>query len=216
MLARTARTLLVCSLLCSVLASCAAPQEPASDSLITGDAIGPVTMSMTESDVIAAVGAASIERREAYLGEGYCALATHVFPDTSSEIEILGRDSTYSEIVALTIDAPGAPWRTRLGVGVGSTLTELESLAGHPISFAGFEFDNAGAATWSEPGAELAIRVRLPAGWETTIGTDPRFDELVGDRPVSSDHPLIRSVNVTVWRLSLRGSPLGPRSYSCS
>jgi hypothetical protein len=112
-------------------------------------------------------------------------------------------DSTTSE--QALIERNGSRWRTAAWVHVGTTLRELEALnSGRPLRFMGFAWDYGGTGSWSEQGAGRMRIVLHPdsASWATG-SRDPRAGEIMGDREVSSSHPLIRRMNVRVERMSI-------------
>ncbi|MEQ1857047.1 MAG: hypothetical protein ABL963_11270 [Longimicrobiales bacterium] len=61
-------------------------------------------------------------------------------------------DTTYAQVAALSIAKVTSPWRTPQGARIGSTLVELEGLAGAPVPFSGFGWDYGGSANWDEGG----------------------------------------------------------------
>ena len=206
------------SLLASVAAltqASAQARAPGADSVISREGIGPVRVSMSEGELVEALGAESVERFDAYIGEGFCAPGSRVFPDTDAEIEVLWSDPTYSVIAAVRVERDGSPWRTPDGVGVGSTLRELEASAGAPVEFSGFGWDYGGRATWSEGDLRLGLTLAATQESESAVSADARYVELLGERRVQSDHPLVRRLSVFVVQASLAGLAAVETEYEC-
>lgn len=193
------------------------PPRPraAPDSTITDSGIGPVRLAMSESDLIGLFGPDAVVRHDSYVGEGYCAPGSRVFPDRETEIEVQWSDRTYAVIASLALGRPDSPWRTPAGVRIGSTLKELESLAGQPIQFGGFGWDYGGGATWSEGDLSIGLRLGATPESEAEVRADPRFPELLGERTVRSDHPVARRLDIVVERIYLRGPGRPETEYEC-
>jgi hypothetical protein len=176
--------------------------------------IGPAIAGRSESALRELLGPGQVVHADVYIGEGYCSPGARVFPGSPEEIEIVWSDSTLATPATVTVGEPGSPWRTESGVGVGTTLRELESLAGGPLELMGFGWDYGGGAWWPEEGGELALQLALdPASRDAQID-DPRYGEILGDRLVRSDHPILRAMTVRVEAVSVN---LGPRNveYTC-
>jgi hypothetical protein len=182
--------------------------------IVPGVGIGPVTANVSERALIDSLGAANVVRTHAHIGEGVCAPGSRVYPDTPAELEVMWTDSTYSQPARITLARPGSEWRTPRGVGLGSTLAELEALAGTPISFSGFGWDYGGGAQWEEGDDAIGLRMSPDSASQAAAERDPRYTEILGDRLISSDHPLVRTMTIRVERiyLTFRGIEL---EYQC-
>jgi hypothetical protein len=198
-------------------ASAAAPPH---DWLIVPDTrIGPVRRGTTERALTQLLGEERVVRREAHIGEGFCATGSRLYPGTPEELEVLWSDSTYSEPAAARVAGARSRWRTSRGVGVGTSLSELERVAGAPVEFGGFGWDYGGGATWTESTAEASGTIVLELApnpdSSSVVASDPRYSEILGERTVRSDHPLIRRLDVRVERLTVR---LGrwPTEHECA
>ena len=169
--------------------------------------IGPVTGTSSESDLIALLGNARVIRREAHIGEGFCATGSALYPGTPDEVEVLWSDSTYTRPAIARVSGAEGRWRSMRGVRVGSSLAELEQIAAEPVRFSGFGWDYGGGSSWSEetPEGSALILLRLAPNPDSVarVANDPRYPEILGDRQVSSDHPLLRRLDVRVERMSV-------------
>ena len=175
------------------------------DSLIVpGSRLGPVDSSSSEAMLVERAGADRVARRPAYLGEGFCAPGSVVFPGTADSLIVTWTDSSRTRPASVTVTGEGSGWRTAAGVRIGTTLKELESLRGAPLTFMGFDWDYGGGGRWTEPGGG-DVRIVLAPDREAmnALADDPRIREILGDREVSSDHPLIRGMEVRVVRIDI-------------
>lgn len=204
------RVMLVCaSLIAGVLALACGPRDSgespgaANDWLIVPETrVGPIDSSASERALIERLGPSRVIRRDAYLGEGFCAPGSVIFPGTADSVHVTWTDSTYSHPASVSVTGAGSRWRTPAGVRIGSSLVELESLSGGPIRFMGFGWDYGGSATWTEPvGGDVGIVLGASRASMDSASADPRFREILGERQVSSDHPLIRRMDVRVERI---------------
>lgn len=168
--------------------------------LVTPARIGPVTPEIGR-DLLAAMLADDALEQAVYIGEGQCAPGMVLFPGTLNEVEIIWLDDDGSAPAAVQLRSSGSDWRTPKGVTVGTSLKELEQWAGDVLTFSGFGWDYGGSLLWEEEG-DLRLRF-LPGGGEMArVAGDPRYGEILGDREVRSDHPLIRSMTIRVGMMS--------------
>jgi hypothetical protein len=187
------------------------------DWLVVADTrIGPVTAETSERALIELLGAANVERREAHIGEGFCAPGSALYPGKADEVEVLWGDTTYTEPATVRVSGAGSRWRSVLGVQVGTALAELERIAGGPVQFSGFGWDYGGGASWTEPagqgGGEGTIVLQLAPDPDSfaALAREPGYREVIGERQVRSDHPIVRRLNVRVERMSVPlGRPVG-------
>jgi hypothetical protein len=198
----------------------ASPPAPSHDWLIVADTrIGPVDGTTTEQALIELLGAERVVRREAHIGEGFCAPGSALYPGTPDEVEVLWSDSTYSAPAVVRVAVEGSRWRSGLGVAVGTTLAELQEKTGRPVELSGFGWDYGGGASWSEPAGEsqgtLALELAPNPDSLGAVSTDPRYPEILGDKTVRSDHPLLQRLDVRVERIGVRfGRPM--TEHECS
>lgn len=193
----------------------AAPATPASDSLITASGIGPVLNTMSEAELVDRLGPDAVERRDTPIGEGFCTPGGRVFPDSDAEIRVVWSDTTRTAISMLTVREAGSPWHTPAGVRIGSTLKELEAIKGEPVEFLGFEWDYGGGATWTEDGLRLRLYLGPTAESADPLRGDPQYREIIGDRLVRSDHPLVRRLTILVGSISLEGPAQAQVQFMC-
>lgn len=181
------------------------PVSPADWRVVPGVRIGPVDSTTSEQALVERLGADRVVRRDAHIGEGFCAPASVIDPGTRDSVTVIWADSSYLRPAAVIVEGTGSRWRTAAWVHVGTTLRELEALrAGVPLRFMGFGWDYGGTGAWREQGTgEMRIVLHPDSASYATASRDPRAREIMGDREVSSNHPLIRRMNVRVERMSI-------------
>ena len=161
------------------------PAEVAPDTaLIPGERAGPITATTTLADLEARFGAAALSPVEVDLGEGFTAAGVRVRDGEDDAISVLWEDPSRVRVTQLRDLGPA--WRTPEGVGLGTTLAELEAAAG-PFELLGFGWDYSGTvlltgtalAAWD---GLLVLRMRPTA-------PDASVDRVLGDNPYASSNP---------------------------
>ncbi len=169
--------------------------------LVAPDRVGPVTPEINRDRLVAMLADDAVERA-VYIGEGQCAPGMVLFPETLNEAEIIWLDDDGSTPATVQLRSSGSDWRTNKGVTVGTSLKELEHLAGDVVTFSGFGWDYGGSLLWAEEEGDLHLRL-LPGGGEMEqVSGDPLYREILGDREVRSDHPLVRRMTIRVGMMS--------------
>ena len=88
----------------------------------------------------------------------------------------------------------GTPWKTQSGIGMGSSLEDLEDVNGGPFKFYGFEWDYAGTTNeWQDGKINKNLTVVL-----TPVNPEAVFPELLGDQLFSSENPKAREAGLKV------------------
>ncbi len=184
------------------------PDEPDPWRIVPGKSFGPVDQSTSRSDLDQFFGASNVEEGTLYIGEGFCVPATIVFPGTDNELTVAWQSPEHDNVAMLRVEKPGGRWSTAEGIRVGTTVAQLEELKGEPIEFGGFGWDYGGGADWQGLGLRLAPDAKI----YRSLGNDPRFGEILGEKTVRSDHPLIRRMKITVVLIQISfGAPYGER-----
>ena len=189
---------------CLVVAPGLSGQEAAHDWLIVpGVRIGPVRASTSERSLVALLGAAKVSRRDAYVGEGICAPGSVLYAGTPDELVVAWADSTFSVPATVEVGRAGGQWHTPMGVRIGLPLAALEQFAGKPQEFSGLGWDYGGRGTWVEEPGEIDFEIEPDSLLAARMFADPRQAEILGERMVRSDHPLIQALKPAIDHLWL-------------
>jgi hypothetical protein len=166
--------------------------------IVPGVRVGGVTAGTTLAQLRSLYGARNVRAKKVHVGEGQFVDGLVLFPGTRAEVEFRYGDGT-KRIALAVISKPKSPWKTRSGIGIGTTGARLERLNGKPFSLYGFEWDYSGRlASWN--GGKLPASlipdfkpgVRLPAR---------QAQKVMGDAKFSSANPVMRRSKIVVYRL---------------
>ncbi len=166
--------------------------------IVPGERIGSIKKTTSRRDLVRLFGAEQVADRWIYLVEGFCTPGTVVFPASSNEVEVTWTSEDREAPASVGVSHPSGRWATDDGVRIGTTLEELERLAGEPIRFGGFGWDYGGGAAWRG----LSLGLEPDADDLSTLRDHPRLDEIYGERSVRSDHPVVRALTIRVVRMT--------------
>ena len=159
-------------------------------SLATPQGVAGITREITPDSLEMLFFGETIEYTRENLGEGMFVEGTVVSPGTDRELAVIW----YDDGTPLEVRMRGAYWRTAEGIGMGSTLTELEEAIGE-FEILGYAWDNEGyALLWETPYNGLFIRL-LPRDGESP-------SEFIGDSAFPSS--LLRDLNPVVVDFRVR------------
>ena len=171
--------------------------------IVVGERFGPIRETTTRAQLVSLFGRGQVIDRPVSIGEDLCTPGTVVFANTNNEIEIGWQDNARTRVAFVRAIKQGGAWRTRRGVRVGTSLRELESIAGKTLTFLGFEWDYGGGMAWTEDGKSLRLEVDPDEESAALVSGD-----ISGDREVRSDHPVIRKMKIYVtWMRQDWGRP---------
>ena len=190
-----------------LLSPCLA-EVPAYQQIISGKQVGPVTINSTRADIAAIVGTAYMEEGEVYLGEGMTSPATVVYPGHPNRtIKVVWKPGPKETATPESVWIMGeeSEWKTPSGISLGPGLAELQKLNGVPFALLGFEWDlGGGVNSWGgdleEEMRDIHVRLKLPENAYELAGED-MLTQVVGDREVSSSHPVFQKVNPVIDRI---------------
>lgn len=183
-------------------------EVPAYQQIVSKKQVGPVTKTSTRADIAAIVGTAYMEEGEVYLGEGLTSPATVVYPGHPNRmLKIVWKpgpkETATPESVWLMGDE--SEWQTPSGITLGTSLRELQKLNGVPFALLGFEWDlGGGVNSWGgnleDELRDVYVRLKLPEDAYEKAG-EKELAEVLGDREVSSSHPVFQKVNPVIDRI---------------
>jgi hypothetical protein len=165
---------------------------------------------VTEALLRQQLGSGLVLSDSIYVGEGMFEPGTVLYPaDSSRRLEILWQDSIGRRRPRVVVVRGGSRWRVYPGVGIGTTLRELDSLNGRAFSLAGFGWDYGGTLTGYQGGRldslwgrgaerDLAVQFRLSP---PEAAADSLLSAVLGDRDFSSRHPAMYALNPRVYEI---------------
>ena len=174
--------------------------DAATRSFVPGERFGAIVAGATLDDLKAIYGA-DLQEGTIYGPEGMTLEGMILFPGQDDEVEIItGEDA---DGMTFRIQDAGGAWHdARTGLRVGSSLLQLQRIAGEPFDFSGFGWDYGGAVhpiderPWLD---NLGIELREPfylapedmefmLGDITVSTADERLDDLRRDIRVRRLH----------------------------
>jgi len=174
----------------------------ASFEIVPGVRFGPIRKTTTRAALSSMFPLAAIQDAEIYIAEGFCTNGTRVFPDSADEIDVAWQDAARSRVSFVRTATPNGRWVTSRGVRIGSLLTELERLSGDVLIVSGFGWDCGGGLGWRESTGSVGLGLAIDPADAEIGSTAPDADSILGDRPIRSDHPLIRQIRVRVIEIT--------------
>jgi len=195
------------------LITCAAGSSFAQNSfvIVPGVKVGAITRNSSEADLKRIYGRRNVSDVEVSLGEGEVEPGTAIYPDDSAKtIEIIWKDAQrkrFPKRVQLTGDAKSV-WKTGQGIGLKTSLKELERVNGRAFVLLGFGWDYAGTiVSWK--GGKLQ-RELAKNGWEITIRLSDRTNQklsekeaesVMGDVEFSSGNRIMQRINPKIYQI---------------
>jgi hypothetical protein len=197
------------------------PAPPLDWSIVPGERVGPVIAASTEEDLRRIFGNGAVTHDLVDIGEGQTRPGTVIYKsDPSRELQILWKEREKRgrpEIVMICPRSSGVcRWRTRDGIGMQTTLRELEQWNGRPFTLSGFEWDYSGTVTDWQGGllkSKLEGRGRLllrlepvhdRTGAYVPALTEQEHAAVAGEKDILSSFPVMRKLNPRVSALDFR------------
>jgi hypothetical protein len=191
--------------------------------VVPGSRVGAITARTSDAALEALFGAANVQKTDVYLGEGFTAPGTVVYPNNPTRrLEIVWRDSARTAPKEVRLTGESSMWQTVEGISLGSTLREIERLNGWPFKLAGFAFDYVGTIvdcgrgrlamlgcsgeSASSPRRRLLV-IRLRPGDDAARA--PEYRQVMGDRVFSSGHPAMQALEPRVYQMIVSLDPGG-------
>lgn len=160
--------------------------------ILPGQRVGPIQADDKEQAIIDRLGGDVVERGEFAIGEGVSVIATYVFPSSEKELILLWDQEDFNRLREVRIRKKGSPWKLTSGVGIGSSLKEVEQANDGPFMLSGFEWDYAGT-TLNWQGGSLTDQISMIFEPPARI-----HKSLIGDHSIPSDDDRMARANPTV------------------
>lgn len=166
--------------------------------IVPGQRVGAVTAGSTLVQLRRIYGKRNVRAKKVHVGEGQFVDGIVLFPGTRAEVEFRFADGS-RRISLAVISKPKSPWKTKSGIGVGTTGARLERLNGKPFLLHGFEWDYSGRlAGWN--GGKLP-KALIPDFKPTAKLPASQAQKVMGDAKFSSANPVMRRSRIMVYRL---------------
>ena len=116
--------------------------------IIPGERVGVVSSTSTEESLRKQLGAARVQVQEMGVGDSESSHGLLIYPGSDRELEVAISEPTgQATPLFVRISKPNSVWKTSQGVGIGTTLAQLEKLNNGPLDFYGFDWDYGGFET---------------------------------------------------------------------
>ena len=178
--------------------------------IVPGVRVGPITARSSESGLRRYFGWENVAITQVDIGEGDTVTGTVIFPTEGAKtLEITWKDRDAGKYPdRVVIHGERSLWRTRQGITLGISLTQIEALNGGPVTIAGFGWDYGGTVIDAADGkltflgAHGGLFLRLNPS-EASIEKLPKeeFDSVLGDGSFSSQHPAMQKLNPAVHEI---------------
>jgi hypothetical protein len=194
-----------------LLVSVAALAAGVADSrkIVVGKSFGAVTVKTTRAQVGAIYGKANVKDAEISGPEGTTFPGTVVYGKRPSDrFEIIWVDpKTKRKPELVRVSEAKTKWQTTHGITIGTSLKTIEKLNGNPLTLNGFGWDlGGGVISWN--GGKLAkectgkLLLTFDALGQEKL-SEREASQIMGEREVRSDSPVMRKLDVRVQELAL-------------
>lgn len=167
----------------------AAAQDAGDRLMVPNQRVGAILKTTKPADLPGIFGAANVRIGKIQGPEGDEPPGAMVYEGKPDELKIYFTEDA-KRIAYIVSEQKGSTWRTAAGVRIGMPLAEVEKLNGGPFVMSGFEWDLGGMLIDNPKG-------KLPKG--LTLAFNPtrqlperESNQIVGDKRISSAHPIMR------------------------
>lgn len=192
----------------------AATRSPRADPdwlIAPGLGAGKITTATTESGLIAYYGRNNVADGYMHLGGGDFEKCTVLFPDDPTRsLRIRWKDeaarSGPDRILVQMTDK--SFWRTKEGIGIGTTLNDVAAANGSPFEITGFEVDAVYGRTLGldkiaeNKGGHYSVGLQFHDDWSEGRLSSEEGATLCGNILIPSANPLLRKLNPRVVTVS--------------
>ncbi|WP_146052679.1 hypothetical protein [Aquimarina sp. I32.4] len=142
-----------------------------------------------------------------FFEEEYYEIGTKIFPNTKNELSILWKNQDkHSNPKYILVSHPKSEWKFKNGIGIATSLKQLEKINKVPFCFLGFEWGFSGAIiNWNKGKLEnyFAKYQRVYLRLEPESYTEVLPDEFIGDTEINSSHKLIQQFNPKIYAIRI-------------
>ena len=191
---------LVAATACAEPAPCGPSPRADDRTLCLPERAGPLRPSTSRTELDRLFDPDRVRDQPVDVGEGMTEPGTLVNAGLPDSARIVWSDSSRSRIARVL--ALGPAWRTQDGLGVGSSLSDIERILG-PVQVMGFGWDYGGTVMLE--GTRLAnsgLFFRTEPRTEAGYAADA-FQRVRGDRPYPTTDPDVRSLDLIVGRVDV-------------
>ena len=121
---------------------------------------------------------------------------TVLYAETPDEIHITWTDNSKTKIDEIRFSDNGK-WKSKSGIKIGTTYSELNKMNGKPISFYGFGWDYSGAVLWNDGKLENG-KLRVFIGPDNEVNA-----KYYGDRIIKATPEEIEALDLKVQTILL-------------
>ncbi|MBN2498282.1 MAG: hypothetical protein JXR96_27065 [Deltaproteobacteria bacterium] len=206
-------------LLASAPAGGESKPDPSEWAIVPGVRVGPVRADTCHAALVEKLGPRRVRVADVPLGEGEIEQGSVLWPDDPTRrLEILWQDRQRRCWPGRVIIRNRARhWRTAEGIGLGTSLKQLERVNTRPFTLSGFGWDYGGTVISWQTGAldgklkgcdpdcpPDRILVRLaPLPSRIRALARAEHEQVLGDRSISSSHPVMRKLDPRVVGLAV-------------
>ena len=170
--------------------------------IIPNESVGLITSSTTKSALNKLYDKENIREYVIFSYEGIDIKGTEViFDNTADNITIEWNDGNLTPKI-IRIENLNSNWKTKEGVGIGSTIKEVEKANGKPFTIYGYEIDAYLAGTvknWNSgnlQGLNLQFKITKEIPGEV-------YMKIMGDRGILSNNPLLEKAGLQVENITV-------------
>lgn len=170
--------------------------------IIPNESVGLITSSTTKSALNKLYDKENIRETVIFSYEGIDIKGTEViFDNTADNITIEWNDGNLTPKI-IRIKNLNSNWKTKEGVGIGSTIKEVEKANGKPFTIYGYEIDAYLAGTvknWNS-GNLQGLNLQFKITKEIPVEV---YMKMMGDRGILSNNPLLEKAGLQVENITV-------------
>ena len=170
--------------------------------IIPNESVGLITSSTTKSALNKLYDKENIREYVIFSYEGIDIKGTEViFDNTADNITIEWNDGNLTPKI-IRIENLNSNWKTKEGVGIGSTIKEVEKANGKPFTIYGYEIDAYLAGTvknWNS-GNLQGLNLQFKITKEIPVEV---YMKMMGDRGILSNNPLLEKAGLQVENITV-------------